>query len=425
MSSKAFIPIFILVILCFGPFTYSQSNIVESASGFLTSMPPESPILSDPADQSTDVSPTVDLRWFSQIHTSSFSLQLSASPDLSNSFIEQADLTDTVYNVSGLENNTTYYWQVKASNLAGDGDPSPIRAFTTIVAIPDPPSLKSPVDQAVDIPVNTDLEWYSSVNATHYSLQVSTSPDFQNLVIDNSNLPLTTFNFSGFEHHTTYYWRVNASNVVGESSYSSVWQYTTIVALPAQPALAEPADQAVDVLVVTDLTWYAVPDAEYYHLLLSASPDLSDPIVDQSDLVDTVYTVSGLDNNTTYYWQVTARNVAVDEDPSSSWSFTTTSSTSVGEDGMNRYLLNIYPNPFNSTVRIEYQLPEESVILITIYNILGKAVEHLDAGLKPAGRYQLEWIGKDPSGKRIKAGLYLCQLKTGKAIVTHKMILIH
>ena len=49
-----------------------QSNISESASGFLTSMPPEVPLLSGPADQSSDLPVSIKLHWFSQIHTSSF-----------------------------------------------------------------------------------------------------------------------------------------------------------------------------------------------------------------------------------------------------------------------------------------------------------------------------------------------------------------
>ena len=46
------------------------------------------------------------------------------------------------------------------------------------------------------------------------------------------------------------------------------------------------------------------------------------------------------------------------------------------------------------------------------------------AGLKQAGRYQLEWNGKDVSGEQVVSGIYYCLLKSGKAIVIQKMILI-
>lgn len=320
----------VLIIQIGGP-VISQSNIGESPSGFLTSMPPEAPLLTNPADLSIDMPAVIELSWFSQIHTSCFSLLLSTSPDLSSPLIDMADLTDTVYTLSGLENSTSYYWQVTAGNVAGEGNPSPTRSFTTIVA------------------------------------------------------------------------------------------------LPGAPVLEVPTHEAVDVSVETILKWNTVPDAETYHLLLSASPDLSNPVIDQSGLTDTVYDVSGLDQKTTYYWQVTAANVAGDGDPSSAWSFSTASATSVGEQmnpPENGYSLKVYPNPFDETIRIEYQLPEESMIIIAVYNILGQVVQYLDAGLKTAGSYQLEWNGKDQTGERVKSGLYFCLFKTGKAIVNHKMILI-
>ena len=70
----------------------------------------------------------LDLSWFSQIHTSSYRMLLSNSPDLSSPVINQGNLTDTVYTVSGLESSATYYWQVIANNAAGAGDPHPTTA---------------------------------------------------------------------------------------------------------------------------------------------------------------------------------------------------------------------------------------------------------------------------------------------------------
>jgi hypothetical protein len=311
--------------------TSAQSNVCESASGFLTSMPPEAPVLSEPAEQATDLLVDLNLCWFSQIHTHSFTLKLSESPDLTDPFIDQADLSDTVYTASGLEHNTTYYWQVTAGNVAGNGDPSPNQEFTTIVAIPEKSILIEPEDQAIDIPLETDLRWKSSEDADSYTLQLSAAYDFSTFVID------------------------------------------------------------------------------------------------QADLKDTVYTVSALAHDNTYYWHVRASNFAGDGLFSKIWSFSTTSATSIGKKAyawMNGFSLNVYPNPFNSTVRIDYQLFEETDVLITVYNCMGQAVQLLDAGLKPAGRYQLVWNGKDMSGEQVETGVYFCLLKIDGGIVTHKIILI-
>jgi hypothetical protein len=311
--------------------TSAQSNVCESASGFLTSMPPDAPVLYKPADQATDLLVDLSLSWFSQIHTHAFSLKLSESPDLTDPFIEKTGLSDTLYTASGLEHNTTYYWQVTAGNVAGNGDPSTIREFTTIVAIPGKPMLFEPEDQAVDIPVETDLRWNSSENADSYTLQLSTAYDF-----------------------STY-------------------------------------------------------------------------VIHQADLIDTVYTVSALAHDNTYYWQVKASNVAGDGLFSRIWSFSTTSATSLGKKattGMSGFSLNVYPNPFNSTVRIDYQLPEETDVLITVYNSMGQAVQLLDAGVKSPGRYQLVWNGKKMSGEQVEGGVYFILFQTNAGILTQKMILI-
>lgn len=311
--------------------TPAQSNVCESASGFLLSMPPEAPVLSEPADQATDLLVDLSLSWFSQIHTRSFTIQISESPDLSDPFIDQAGLSDTVYTASGLEHNTTYYWQVTSENVAGNGDPSSTWNFTTIVVIPEKPVLIEPEDQAKDIPLESALRWNSSENVESYTLQLTTASDFSTLVINQTDLSDTVYSIFVLEHDNTYYWKVRASNLAGDGLFSEIW------------------------------------------------------------------------------------------------SFTTTSATSLGKGGnagMNGFSLNVYPNPFNSTARIEYQLPEETDILITVYNSLGQAVRLLDAGLKPAGRYQLVWNGKDISGIQADGGVYVCLLKTGRGIVAQKMILI-
>ena len=68
-------------------------------------------------------------------------------------------LTDTNKTVSGLNNNISYYWRVKAKNQIGWGGYSVWYKFTTILAAPAPPVLVSPLNNAVGQNLSLTLAW--------------------------------------------------------------------------------------------------------------------------------------------------------------------------------------------------------------------------------------------------------------------------
>lgn len=83
-----------------------------------------------------------------------------------------------------------------------------------------------------------------------------------------------------------------------------------------------------------------------------------------------------------------------------------------------------YPNPFNSTTTIQYILPKESVVTITIYDMHGAKVHELISQKQPSGEYAILWNGVDHEGNTASAGIYFYQLKAGDHIYTKKMLLI-
>ncbi len=79
-----------------------------------------------------------------------------------------------------------------------------------------------------------------------------------------------------------------------------------------------------------------------------------------------------------------------------------------------------FPNPFNPSTTINYQLPKNSTVDLAIYNMLGQRVATLVSGKQTAGRYSLQW---DASG--FASGVYFYRLKTAKGIVlTRKLVLL-
>ena len=50
-----------------------------------------------------------------------------------------------------------------------------------------------------------------------------------------------------------------------------------------------------------------------------------------------------------------------------------------------------YPNPFNPSTKISYSVPEESIVKIAVYDILGREVAILASGEKQPGYYEVDW----------------------------------
>jgi hypothetical protein len=78
-----------------------------------------------------------------------------------------------------------------------------------------------------------------------------------------------------------------------------------------------------------------------------------------------------------------------------------------------------YPNPFNSSTTIRYNLPTESPVTIDIYDILGRKVQTLLDVKEQAGSHQVNW-----NADGMPSGAYFARLKAGEKSQTLKMILM-
>lgn len=85
-----------------------------------------------------------------------------------------------------------------------------------------------PSNNATNIALAPTFSWYISDRASAYTLQVSTFPDFGNLLLDENNITDTFMMISELSPSTTYYWHVNALNPGGTSTWSETWNFTTI-----------------------------------------------------------------------------------------------------------------------------------------------------------------------------------------------------
>ena len=83
-----------------------------------------------------------------------------------------------------------------------------------------------------------------------------------------------------------------------------------------------------------------------------------------------------------------------------------------------------YPNPFNPTTQIRFDLPEISNATLTIYNRIGQKIRTFNMQSASAGYHALTWNATNDLGAPVSAGVYLYQLQTEGFIKTKKMILL-
>ncbi len=83
-----------------------------------------------------------------------------------------------------------------------------------------------------------------------------------------------------------------------------------------------------------------------------------------------------------------------------------------------------YPNPFNNSTMISYQISKTIHVSIEIYNILGQKVASFVDRKQNAGRYQIQWKGKNQKGENVASGVYILRLSTNDFMQSKKLLLL-
>jgi hypothetical protein len=83
-----------------------------------------------------------------------------------------------------------------------------------------------------------------------------------------------------------------------------------------------------------------------------------------------------------------------------------------------------YPNPFNPITTLSYDLPEDALVNITIYDIMGRIVNNLVSSQQTAGYKSIQWNATNNIGQPVSAGLYLYTIQAGEFRQTKKMVLL-
>ncbi len=224
-----------------------------------------------------------------------------------------------IYNNTALTANTTYYYRVRATNAGGDSPYSSEANATTLDAIPAPPSGLTATAASTS---QINLSWTdNATNETGFKIERKTGSGGTYAQIATVGTDVTSYNDTGLSGATTYYYRVRATNAVGDSSYSNEANATTSTGLPAAPSdLTATAVSSSQI----DLSWTDNATNETGFKIerkIGAGGTYGQIATVAAGVV--AYSDTALVVNTTYYYRVRATNAGGDSAYSSEANATT------------------------------------------------------------------------------------------------------
>jgi hypothetical protein len=83
-----------------------------------------------------------------------------------------------------------------------------------------------------------------------------------------------------------------------------------------------------------------------------------------------------------------------------------------------------YPNPFNPVTNFSFTLPQQSNVVIKVYDITGREIKTLINEQLNAGTYKADWNSTDNSGANVSSGVYFYRITAGNYTETKRMMLI-
>ncbi|MDQ3019456.1 MAG: T9SS type A sorting domain-containing protein [Bacteroidota bacterium] len=396
-----------------------------------TTFLPPAPVLLTPVNGALEITLAPTLDWNNAPTALTYNVQVSLDSNLISPIISQSNLVSSQYiiPVSTFSINTLYYWRVSSTNTNGTGSWSFVWRFRT-VTLPAAPILTSPSNGSTGISLTPLLDWNNVSNAARYRIQLSVDSNFINNIINDSTITVSQYEVPSalLNFNTKYYWRVNGINEAGTGLWSLMWNFTTTTSsIPPAPLLILPANGASNVSITPLLDWNNVSGAISYRVQIGIDLNFNFIILDESNITNSQHTIPSpiLGPNSLYFWRVNATNSAGTGPWSSTWNFRTqflTGLNLIGEQIPVEFsLFNNYPNPFNPSTKIKFNLPESGLTELIIFDLTGREVTRLIDQKLNAGSYEYEFLGDKHD---LSSGIYFYRLISGDFTETKRMLLI-
>lgn len=142
---------------------------------------------------------------------------------------------------------------------------------------------------------------------------------------------------------------------------------------------------------------------EYYGSQKSANPEIDEYLVR---------------NKNTGSWKKRAINTREKQD----YYFISFKSGKEKEENNNEQLFNIFPNPVNKALNINYNVERTALVNIGVYDSYGRHITALFSSTQPEGLYGIQWNLAGNNGKKLSKGFYIIKLKIDDIIISRKIV---
>ena len=284
--------------------------------------------------------------------------------------------------------------------------------------------------------LTTEWDMYDQNDVSHLGSHTMDSGNsyvsgYQNRDVGN----VTSYEVSGLEADNTYYYVVRAYNDYGTSANSNEISVTTTndATLPVELSAftaninsqggitlmwATQSETGVNGFYVNRAMVNDLAIAERISPLIPGSNTSHQQVYVYSD--KEVY-----EPGTYYYWlEIQDIDGVVNYYGSRSVTFGGNGNNGTPDIPLVTGIRSIYPNPFNPSATIMYELEQPANLNIEIYNNRGQMVRSFAMGQKEQGRYKLLWDGTDNSGYSCGTGIYFIKMQVGKETFVKKAALV-
>jgi hypothetical protein len=205
---------------------------------------------------------------------------------------------------------------------------------------------------------------------------------------------------------------------------NSVTGYSIDNLAPATPVTLTP--HAIFSPQELELSWLAnlESDLSTYSIYRELTPDFTPaPGNLITTTVDTMFTDTGWTQAGNYYYKISAIDVHGNE---SEFAMLAPDGVSaVGEAPKAFRFYGNHPNPFNPSTTIAFDLPENAMTSLRVYDLGGRLVRTLvDQSSLPAGHYSVTWHGLNDAGRKVSTGVYLYRIEAGSFKEMSRMTLV-
>ncbi|PKL85416.1 MAG: hypothetical protein CVV22_08390, partial [Ignavibacteriae bacterium HGW-Ignavibacteriae-1] len=189
-----------------------------------------------------------------------------------------------------------------------------------------PPAMTSPINNATDIVIDSDLQWNSATGASSYDLEIASDANFNNIIKNENNLVATSYSLTNIpaDFANQYYWRLRSKSATQTSDWSSGFNFTTEPRL-LPPAMTSPINNATDIVIDADLEWNSATGASSYDLEIATDANFNNIVKTANSLAASSYSLTNVpaDYANQYYWRLRSKSATQTSDWSSGFNFTT------------------------------------------------------------------------------------------------------